>query len=119
MAERTSTCDPHIARENLQVYLYVPWVLNFIGGCSYLDQHLPLCWIRHMTAEDQALFCWPPRRPDITPCKFFFWGYVKNSVFLLPLPQDLHELRKEIIPTIPGIDCDMLQQVWYRNGLLA
>ena len=27
MAERTSTCDPHIEREILQVYLYVPRVL--------------------------------------------------------------------------------------------
>lgn len=37
-------------------------------------------------AEDQALLCWPPRWPDIMPCKFFFWGYVNDSVFLLPLP---------------------------------
>jgi len=97
----------------------VPWALNFFGGHSYPDQHLPLCWIRHMIAEDQALLCCPPRRPDITPCKFFFWGYVKNSVFLLPLPQDLPELRTEIIPAISGIDCDMLQQVWGGNELLA
>jgi hypothetical protein len=65
-----------------------------------------------MVAENQALLCWPPRWTDITPCKFFFWGYVKDSLFLLPLPQDLPELQSEIIPAISGIDCDMLQQVW-------
>ncbi|KAF2350943.1 Protein of unknown function DUF4817 [Trinorchestia longiramus] len=24
---------------------------------------------------------WPPRNPDITPCDFFLWGYVKERVF--------------------------------------
>jgi len=112
MAERTSTCETHTEREIRQVYMYVPQALSFISGRSYPDQHLRLCWIRHTIAEDQALLCWPPRWPDITPRKFFFWGYVKDSVFLLPLPHDLPELRTEIIPAISGIDCDMLQLVW-------
>ena len=29
---KDSTCDPHIDRETLQVYLYVPQALSFIGG---------------------------------------------------------------------------------------
>jgi hypothetical protein len=39
-----------------------------------------------MMAEDQVLLHWPARSLDLTPC-----GYVKDSVFLLPLPQE--ELR--------------------------
>jgi hypothetical protein len=29
--------------------------------CGCLNQHLPQCWIRCMTTEDQGLLCRPPR----------------------------------------------------------
>ena len=34
---------------------------------------------------------WPPRSPDLTPCDFFLWGYLKNKVYETPPtdPQDL------------------------------
>jgi hypothetical protein len=41
-----------------------------------------------------------------------FWGFVKDSVFLPPLPQALPELRRRIIAAISEIDRDMLQRVW-------
>ena len=34
---------------------------------------------------------WPPRSPDLTPCDFFLWGYLKNRVFSSP-PADLDDL---------------------------
>jgi hypothetical protein len=43
--------------------------------------------------------------------QFFLWGYVKGSVFLLPLPQALHELQRQIITFISEIDFDLLQQM--------
>ena len=39
---------------------------------------------------------WPPRSPDLTPCDFFMWGYLKNKVFSTP-PQNIDELRQKII----------------------
>ena len=39
---------------------------------------------------------WPPRSPDLTPCDFFLWGYLKNEVYKT-LPTDLQELRDRII----------------------
>ena len=27
---------------------------------------------------------WPPLSPDLTPCDFFLWGYLKNKVFFPP-----------------------------------
>ena len=71
MAERTSSCDLHIEWETLQIYLYVPRVLSFVGGRSYRNQHLAQRWIRHTTAEDRALFRWPTRSPDLTTRYFF------------------------------------------------
>ncbi|KAF2367907.1 hypothetical protein FHG87_001352, partial [Trinorchestia longiramus] len=38
---------------------------------------------------------WPPRSPDLTPCDFFLWGYLKNKVYFSP-PQDLEELQNRI-----------------------
>ena len=35
MEERTSTCDQHIERETLQVYLYVPRGLGFVGDSHW------------------------------------------------------------------------------------
>jgi hypothetical protein len=44
--------------------------------------------------------------------ELFLWGYIKHSVFLLPLAQNLSKLQRQIIAAISATDCDMLQQVW-------
>ena len=38
----------------------------FIQGLSKIFEHLLL---------------WPPRSPDLTPCDFFLWGYVKDNAY--------------------------------------
>ena len=37
---------------------------------------------------------WPHRSPDLTPCDFFLWGYLKQKVFSMP-PLDLVDLRRK------------------------
>ena len=39
---------------------------------------------------------WPARSPDLTPCDFFLWGYMKPRVFTSP-PADIFHLRRKII----------------------
>ena len=39
---------------------------------------------------------WPPRSPDLTPCDFFLWGYLKDKVFMTPT-ESLNVLRQRII----------------------
>jgi hypothetical protein len=53
---------------------------------------------------------WPPRSPDITPCDFWFWGYIKYNVYRSD-PQSLDELQQRITEEILGIDVEMLQNV--------
>ena len=80
---KTSICDPHIETETLRstsVHAARAYYHNLV--CGYLDQHLPQHWIRCMTAEDQVMFCWPPRSPDLIPCDFL-WGCVKDSFYRL------------------------------------
>lgn len=38
---------------------------------------------------------WPPRSPDLTPCDFFLWGYIKSRVYQTP-PVDIFDLRLRI-----------------------
>jgi hypothetical protein len=54
----------------------------------------------------------PPRSPDITPCDFFLWGYVKDRVFVPPLSRDLADLKARIIAAVKNIDAPMLTRVW-------
>ncbi|PSN51852.1 hypothetical protein C0J52_04732, partial [Blattella germanica] len=51
-----------------------------------------------------------PGRPRVpqTPCDFHLWGYVKDSVFVPPLPANIIELRYRIINAIAAIDMDTL-----------
>ena len=55
---------------------------------------------------------WPPRSPDATPCDFFLWGYVKDEVYVPPLPASVPELNVRIRTAIETITADMLQTVW-------
>ena len=60
---------------------------------EFLNQHLPQRWIGLGTDDDQMLLTWPPRSPDATPCYFFLWGYVKDQVYVPPLPASIPELK--------------------------
>jgi hypothetical protein len=38
---------------------------------------------------------WPPRSCDLSPCDFFLWPYIKNSIFSAPVV-DVDDLRQRI-----------------------
>ena len=50
--------------------------------------------------------------PDPTPCDSSLWGYVKDHVFVPPMPLDLAELRERFEHAVTGIDHQMLVRVW-------
>ena len=50
--------------------------------------------------------------PDATPCDFFLWGYVKDQVYVPPLPASIPELKVRIRTATENITADMLQTVW-------
>ena len=45
---------------------------------------------------------WPPRSPDLTPCDFFLWGYLKSKVFKTP-PRDIADLRGRIVAEVDSL----------------
>ena len=65
-----------------------------------------------MGPDDLALHSWPPRSPDMTPCDFFLWGYVKERVYVPPLPTDLDELTNTITAAVKSVTEDTLRRIW-------
>jgi len=78
---------------------------------GYLNRNLPQRWIGRTGKEDDALMRWPPRSPDLTPCDFFFWGFVKDTVFVPPLPANL-QIFTTVSPLLWLVDRDILTRVW-------
>ncbi|GBM47629.1 hypothetical protein AVEN_215703-1, partial [Araneus ventricosus] len=50
--------------------------------------------------------------PDLTPCDFFLWGYVKDKVYVPRMPTKLQELQERITAAVTDIDGNMLLNVW-------
>ncbi|KAJ4438070.1 hypothetical protein ANN_14009 [Periplaneta americana] len=81
---------------------------------EYLNHELPNRWIGRIGADDQALFPWPTRSPDLTPCDFYLWGYIKDRVYVPPLPQTLVQLRERISNAVMAIDWTILHNVEFE-----
>jgi hypothetical protein len=47
-------------------------------------------------------------------CDFFLWGYVKDLVFIPPLPCDLADLKAWIIAAVKNFNVPMLMRVWQK-----
>jgi hypothetical protein len=50
---------------------------------------------------------WPPRSPDLNPCDFFLWGYLKSVVYN-PLPKTLDDLKANIYREVKKIKKETL-----------
>jgi hypothetical protein len=87
----------------------------------YLNANLPQQWIGRAANVDLPLLKWSPRLPDLTPCDFFLWGYVKDDVFVPPMPTDIEDLKWRITDAVAAVTCDMLWRVWeeldYRSDI--
>ena len=46
---------------------------------------------------------WPPRSPDLNPCDFYLWGFLKACVYS-PRPATLDELEANIRREVAALD---------------
>ena len=53
---------------------------------------------------------WPARYPDLTPCDFFLWGFLKSRVYV-NRPRTLQDLKTNIQEEIANIGPAMLAGV--------
>lgn len=54
---------------------------------------------------------WPSRSPDLTPCDFFLWGYLKSRVYHNK-PTTISQLKQNIHEEIAAIPGSMCQRVF-------
>ena len=54
---------------------------------------------------------WPPQSPDLSPCDFFLWGYLKSVVYN-PLPKSIEELKANLEKEIKKINKDILKSTF-------
>jgi len=54
---------------------------------------------------------WPPRSPDLNPCDYFLWGYLKSLVYV-PFPKTLNDLKQNIEREVRKISPDLLKSVF-------
>ncbi len=65
---------------------------------------------------------WPAHSPDLTPCDFFLWGYLKERVYA-PEPNTLEDLKqaiqREISCITPQMCINVINSFWKRTQLLG
>lgn len=76
---------------------------------QWLDQNFPLRWIGRGSKESPAPIRWPPYSPDLTPCDFFLWGYLKSRIYRTQ-PEDLNELRRRIFQEFTELPQEMVNR---------
>lgn len=57
----------------------------------------------HRIISQNMPIVWPPRSCDLTPCDFFLWPYLKNSIFATPVG-DMEALKDRISNKIEEIN---------------
>ena len=68
---------------------------------KWLDRKFPGRWIGR-----GGPVRWPARSPDLTPCDFFLWGFLKSKVYGTR-PRDMEELRERLISDFDEVTAEM------------
>ena len=45
-------------------------------------------------------------------CDLFLWGYVKDKVYVQPLPSNIDDMKDRITAGINTVERDILRRVW-------
>ncbi|GBM82609.1 hypothetical protein AVEN_255413-1 [Araneus ventricosus] len=75
-----------------------------------VKQLLNLHFGNHRIISRHFPTAWPPRSPDLNPCGFWLWGYLKDVVYEGPIPS-LAELKNRITQHIHNITTETLRSV--------
>lgn len=81
---------------------------------NWLTENLPGRWM----GRDSPNLPWPANSPDLTPCDFFLWGYLKSLVYRTQ-PHNLDELQARIQHEFDVLPMDMVLRAveQYRHRL--
>ena len=54
---------------------------------------------------------WPPQSPDLNPCDYFLWGYLKSVAYNM-LPKTLDDLKANFTREIKKISKEILKNTF-------
>jgi len=77
---------------------------------TWLNGNLPDQWIGRANSTDQCKVVWPPRSPDLTPCDYFLWGFIKHHTYAQN-PTTLYELQNAIVEAFKLVTLEMCERV--------
>ena len=107
------------ARVTQQVYdtyleMFYVYTLRHTAHIEAIVQFLPYSaqQVRPSHLTCWAEYPWPARSPDLTPCDYFLWGYVKDKVFVPPQPVSIPDLKNRSTASVETITPDLLSRVW-------
>ena len=88
--------DEHFDRQPGGVFRHLWWAQDGAPAHRLLAvrERLQEVFGNHVIALNHDVE-WPPRSPDLTPCDFFLWGYLKEKVYSTP-PRSVAELRATV-----------------------
>jgi hypothetical protein len=74
-----------------------------------------IAWLTKQFTEERLIsrnstFKWPAYSPDLNPCDYYLWGYLKSKVYS-PYPQDIDELKNNIRREFKKISSDTITSV--------
>lgn len=77
---------------------------------DFLHERLGLRVLSNRFPERYGGGMWPPHSPDINPCDFFLWGFLKEKVYLRK-PENAVQLRAIIVELCRAISEDLCRRV--------
>ncbi|GBM90703.1 hypothetical protein AVEN_154643-1 [Araneus ventricosus] len=98
-----SNCKPEPQKRN-----------NFSAGRCTSHIYRSVKQVLRQTFTDERVIspdfptAWPPRSPDLTPCDFWLWGFIRDQIYG-EHPPALSHLKDSIIRHIRGINEDLLR----------
>ena len=56
-------------------------------------------------------FAWPPYSPDLNPCDYYLWGYLKSKVYCDPYPVTTEQLKRTLLVNVEGLRKRLFKQL--------
>jgi len=83
---------------------------------TWLNEKFPGRWM----GRGSPNMPWAPRSPDITPCDFFLWGFIKSIVYETR-PVDIQDLKDRIKNAFGKITAEMRKKTFeeYHRRLMT
>jgi len=98
-------------RRNVQTSNYTKYYFQQDGATAHTSNSVQQWLLEKFSKKFIDKKKWPPRSPDLNPCDYFLWGYLKRVAYD-PLPKTLDDLKENICREIKKISKETLKNTF-------